>query len=357
MNIILHTNALTRRGDSITVGHYAKALQTFYYFNCIIAYDLKSANNDDAVISLMNNEFNLFGYQNFSELEKFALENNTNIVYWVKSGQFDNKIIKTCKNVIHVVFNVISPHGDVYAYVSKWLAKEASSNYTKRFKSSKSLIKKLFLAPNFENTNLIIKHFTKKINPDDYVPHIVELPEPNEGNFRKKYGFDSNSFIIGRIGGYDQFNIDFVKKWIEKIIELYKDTHFVLINTERFIDHSRVVFINEYISEQEKSNFIKDCDMMLHAREMGESFGLAIAESLFNNTPIASYYYGKDGNHREMLRNTGLLFKNEKELTQIFEQAREGKFNEYDFTQIVQEFSPKEVVKKFVNIFVTNGEK
>lgn len=357
MTIILHTNALTRRGDSVTVSSYTRALQTYYNFKCIIVYDINNANNDDAVISLMRSEFDLFGYQNFQELEQFVLKNNASIIYWLKNGHFDGNVIKTCKNVVHVVFNVISPHGDVYAYVSKWLASEASRNYTKRFLSSKSLIKRLLLAPNFDNFDFLIKHFTKRISPEYYVPHIVDLPEPTKESFRKKHGLDLNSFVIGRIGGFDQFNIEFVKIWVEKIVNSYEDTLFVFINTERFINHSKVVFINEYITEQEKSNFIKDCNMMIHAREMGETFGYAIAESLFLNTPIASYFYGRDGNHREMLKDTGLLFKNEKELTSIFRQIREGKFNHYDFEELVREFSPRQVAKKFVDIFVKNEKK
>ena len=106
MTILLHTNALTRRGDSVTVMSYAKALHTYYNFECIIVYDIKNANNDDVVISLMRKEFNLFGYQNFQELEQFVLNKNASIIYWLKNGHYDDKLIKTCKNVIHVVISI-----------------------------------------------------------------------------------------------------------------------------------------------------------------------------------------------------------------------------------------------------------
>ncbi len=45
----------------------------------------------------------------------------------MKSGQDDGLVAQSCRTVVHSVFKFCEPHGDVYAYVSEWLAQHMSS--------------------------------------------------------------------------------------------------------------------------------------------------------------------------------------------------------------------------------------
>ena len=62
--------------------------------------------------------------------------------------------------------------------------------------------------------------------------------------------------------------------------------------------------------------------MMIHARKMGESFGIAIAESLYFNVPIAASNMGKDKNHTILLKNSGLIYSNEIELIDLYKKIK-----------------------------------
>ena len=92
--------------------------------------------------------------------------------------------------------------------------------------------------------------------------------------------------------------------------------------------------------------------MIVHAREMGETFGYSIAKSLFLNTPVASYYYGNDGNHREILKGTGLFFKCKNDLSLIYEKVRNKEYQSVHLNLLVENFSPQRVAQKFQNIVI-----
>jgi hypothetical protein len=39
-----------------------------------------------------------------------------------KAGLYDGKLVKNVKNLVHSVFKHNDVHGEVYAYISKWLS-------------------------------------------------------------------------------------------------------------------------------------------------------------------------------------------------------------------------------------------
>jgi glycosyltransferase involved in cell wall biosynthesis len=354
MKILLHSNALTKRGDSITLSGYAKALKKNYDIDCCLAYDINHINNSTEVIRRLKLEsFKLYGYEKIIDLDKYAKNENIKTIYWLKSGENDGNFLFDCINCIHAVFNVVSPHGDKYAYVSEWLAKTAQNNYKSRSLNILRTTKKVFKNKFSENSikDLYKCTFSNLLTPFDYVPHVVNLPEETI-NFREKYGISNSAFLIGRIGGYTEFNIDFVKETVKLILEDDKMNVFVFVNTEPFIQHDRVHFFNEYLDEPEKVSFIKACNMMLHARAMGETFGFAIAESLSMNIPIASCTIGHDKNHHVMLKNTGLLYNNSNELFNIYLKVKQGGFKFFNLKQLIDEFTPEKVAAKFFNTFL-----
>lgn len=355
MKILFHSNALTKRGDSVTVSSYAKALNLFYGYDCKIVFDVNNTNNSKEVISsLISSGFDIYGYKNLNDLNIYAHKLNVDVVYWLKSGENDNKYLKDCKNVIHAVFNQVAPHGDVYAYVSEWLAITASKNYANRsvnvFRNLKNIVRENFSPYSLSSTYKCA--FSNLFNPFEFVPHIIDLPN-SQVNFRSKYGISDRSFLIGRIGGYTEFNIPFVKNTIETILNDDLNNIFIFVNTEPFITHNRVIFINNYIDEFEKSSFISACDMMLHARSMGESFGISIAESLSLNIPVASCIIGHDKNHHSLLNSTGLLYQDSDELMSVYSKIKSGFYKSIDLRSNVLLFTPEKVSEKFKEVFLS----
>ena len=63
-----------------------------------------------------------------------------------------------------------------------------------------------------------------------------------------------------------------------------------------------------------KVEFINTCDAMLHARYIGESFGLSCAEFSVRNKPIITYEKSPERNHIDTLGEKGIYYENYSEI-------------------------------------------
>ena len=100
---------------------------------------------------------------------------------------------------------------------------------------------------------------------------------------------------------------------------------------------------------QEKTDFILSCDAMIHGRSDGESFGLAICESLFHNKPVFAFNGGRDQHHIDLLHNTDLLYNDSNEFHKKLLNIKSLSFN---YSSIVEQFSPENVMQKFNKVFL-----
>ena len=97
--------------------------------------------------------------------------------------------------------------------------------------------------------------------------------------------------------------------------------------------------------------YVAACDAMIHARHLGESFGLSIAEFLYHNKPVLSWEGGFDRNHINWLSDYDLIYKDEVDLyDRMMNFSQTNKFVEY--SKIVQEYNPSNVMRKFHDIFL-----
>ena len=313
MKVLFHTNTLNYRGTTVAVADYAHYNQEILGNESIITYcktlgQEKDMGNEQAVIEELKKKFKVIGYRS-GDLEKKIDNEKVDLAYFIDSGQ-RKQLPTNCKTAVHAVFQFNDPHGDKYAYVSKWLSDEMSEGVI------------------------------------PYVPHIVNLPPPT-GSYKKVFNLE-NKIVIGRLGGYFTFDIPGVKDYIKKLVS--KDDRFVFlfVGTEPFIDHPNVRFINEIHDLQKKSNFINTCDCMLHARQRGESFGLSIAEFLSLNKPVLAWNGGHDRNHLEMLKDFDTLYNTEDDLNYILNNLKDFK---HDWVSRVHDYKPGPVMKKFKEVF------
>jgi hypothetical protein len=186
---------------------------------------------------------------------------------------------------------------------------------------------------------------------------MINLPK-TEGNIRSALGIPNDAIVIGRYGGLETFNINFVPAVVEKILNIRKDMWIVLINTEKTINHERCIYLESLVKLEDKSKFIDTCDAFLHARDYGETFGAAILEFASRNKQIISYdneelqtthplggrapfLYLKDKLHK---------YKNEHDLEYILLNLE--KVNPFNTEFINQDFSPKNIMDKFEEVFL-----
>lgn len=314
----LHTNQLSERGTEVALFDYANHNEKILNNISYIFYNKKN-NNNPCVLELFGSRFGerCIAYNDFAEIESYCGALNIDVMYIIKSGENDGKLVKCCKNLIHVVFNATQPHGDKYTVISPFLNQKYNTNH-------------------------------------ECIPHMIDMPECNE-DLRKSLNIPENAIVLGRYGGYDQFDISFVKKTIINFLDQQSkrstsndtEVYFLFANTRPFIqDHQNVVYIDTIYDRYEKAKFIRTCDAMIHGRSDGETFGLSIAEFNFYNKPIITTPSGRDNAHMYFLGDKGIYYKTEGELMQILENIKMT-IGSRDDWRAFDEYTPQNVMRSF----------
>ncbi len=264
--------------------------------------------------------FEVLYYDNAEELQQIVDLLEADVFYAIKAGENDGLLPLRVKNVVHVVFRNFDPHGDVYAYVSEWLAKDASQG----------------------------KY--------PFVPHIVHLPEFT-GDLKEELGIPTDATVFGRYGGEDTFDIKFAQQAVVDMARKRKDLYFIFMGTRLFGQSwwrkppKNLIFLPTTTDMTRKTAFINTCDAMLHARISGETFGLSIAEFSIKNKPIVLFNNtAGDRAHIDVLGSKGIYYTNYKELISILNNFRPDNTHTWDCFS--ERFSPRPVMQKFQEVFL-----
>jgi glycosyltransferase involved in cell wall biosynthesis len=158
------------------------------------------------------------------------------------------------------------------------------------------------------NTNILV------------IPHIVNLPI-NDENLRNELQIPMNAVVFGRYGGYDQFNIHYAHNAIIEYINSNENCYFLFMNTETFYEHPRIIYLPVNVDVNYKIKFINSCDAMIHARIMGETFGLSIAEFSSKNKPVITSGCG-DSEHIKILGDKAIVYNSKEQLVNIFQNIK-----------------------------------
>jgi len=316
MKVLFHTNTLNYRGTTVALTDYAKYNETILGNESIICYNAgigyeRDMGSEPDVVAALKKQFAVYEYNN-TGLEHIIDQTQADFAYFIRAGMTE-PVPSNVRTGVHAVFQFNQPHGDRYAYISQWLSETMSSGTI------------------------------------PYVPHIVQLPEPNQ--FRRDFGISDEQIIVGRLGGYYSLDIPWVKQVIIEIVESNPRFVFVFPGTEQFYNHANIVHFPEIHDLQQKSNYINMCDFMIHGRHRGESFGLSIAEFLFFKRPVLAFNGGIDQNHIEMLKSIGGLYSDAVELKNIIMDFDPYKYNFSSYDS--QLYSPTTVMTKFQEIFLS----
>jgi hypothetical protein len=84
--------------------------------------------------------------------------------------------------------------------------------------------------------------------------------------------------------------------------------------TERL---ANVHYLSATVDSLEKARFLATCDAMIHARDTGETFGLAVGEFAVLGKPVITFSESRERAHLEMLGKQALLYRNADELAKI----------------------------------------
>jgi glycosyltransferase involved in cell wall biosynthesis len=286
--------------------------------------------NDKMVVANIAKRFKLLTCDSSEEANSHAA--NYDLYYTLNSGKRQPPVITSTKTAIHAVFQYDDPHGDVYAYISEWLSDACYGD------------------GDWYNP---ITHTAGKRTKHPFVPHIVDLPPIREGRreeIRRNLGISNDQFVFGRIGGYYTFDLSFTKEAVKRIVNSRNDIVFVFASTEKFYEHPNIHYLPPFFDQQLKTDYIDMCDAMIHAREMGESFGLAMMEFLFHNKPVLAWEDGVDKNHVRTLQPFDLLYDEDDVEQRMISLLDKPKMN---YSQATVDYTPAKVMAKFEKVFLT----
>jgi len=320
MKIIFHSNQLGVRGTEVALFDYAYYNRELLGNESIIVSD-KSA--DLSAYDKFKNEFEVILYDDFSEVTKIVDDKNIDAVYYQKSGQYDGKIVPNAKNFVHNVFQFKQPHGNVYAYISKWLSNKMGGDMP-------------------------------------YVPYMVDILRFDHNmNYRDHLGIPKDATVFGYYGGPQSFSLDFARNAVIDVATRNKNVYFIFMNSEVFCTGlDNVIFLDSTTSIEDKIGLINSCDACIHARNGGESFGLTVAEFSVKNKPVITTGVCQgdilcDAAHLELLGDKAIVYNNYVELVNILNNFKDI----FDVTKdwnAYREYSPELVMQKFKKVFLDN---
>lgn len=313
--ILFHLNSISERGTTTAAIEYAMGLHAAGK-DVTFGYDLNNSTSHPLFIEKLGEQFPLLPYKDFFEFSH-SCSPNFDYAYFLKSGENDNKLIPNIPNYVHVVFQRYEPHGDEYAFVSEWLAEE-----------------------------MRIRHSQSTNNDFKWVPHIVDMPAPKK-SLRESLGIPSSAICGIRIGGQDSFDIPFVVDLVVKLAKKRK-YYFIFVNTPKFIDLPNVIFLDTIYDKQIKADLLSSADYFLHARSMGESFGISIVEAMQVGIPVFAWNGGVDRNHTRLLPRE-MLYESAQDLKHKISNCRNFDSSLIQFSSA--SFRPLVVMSKFLEVF------
>ena len=161
-----------------------------------------------------------------------------------------------------------------------------------------------------------------------------------------------NSTVLGCYGGTDSFNLVFVHEVILDILSIRKDIFFVFMNITPFAKHERLLFLPGSADLEQKEKFINTCDGMIHARGIGESFGLACGEFSIRNKPVITYAMSPQRSHIEILGDKCIPYYGAADIRHILLNFNQSIQHERIWDAYSDQFGPMPVMSQFKNIFL-----
>ena len=326
MNIGFFVRHFTERGTEVAIYDYAKynedILNNKSYIICFTQETQEKINFPMQKDSYdkFNKRFTIIEITDINDMINVIKKYELSFFYTLTGGandfyQFNNKNIwGNCKTIKHCVFYTNCPESDFYISISDMLNQK-------------------------NNTNINV------------IPHIVDLPISDE-NLRSELEIPRDANVFGRYGGFDEFNINIAHNAIQEYINLDNNCYFLFMNTKKFYEHPRIIYIDKNLDLDYKVKFINTCDAMIHARQMGETFGLSIAEFSTKNKPIITCNCG-DLEHINILGDKAILYNSKDELINIFKNIK-SIINSRSDWNAYKLYSPEYVMNLFKkNIFDT----
>ena len=349
--ICLHSNQAGVRGTEIALYDYADFLDREGYKVIIMfpfnVYEKRDKDPASSSLSKFQARFlnknvvtykptynRLLGGPNMGNL---VAHHQCDMVYMIKHGEVSSdprldtfaKLPKVCI-ANHAVFKW-EQHGDAYASISPVVANP---------KGKTAVVPHMIVPPN----------------------QILELINTSVVSFRKQLNIPEEAVTFCRLGGSNTFDVKAAQEAVINAVKKFNTSrlHFVFMGTDKFLTAykyaKQIHFLRASSDVIEKERFFDTCDVMIHGRMEGESFGIAVGEFSVRNMPVMTYGITPSNgrNHIQLLGKVGYIYNNSKEALNIISNfVLNGVPNKgSDIYNVFKEYSPEAVMQLFHTQFI-----
>lgn len=349
MRVAFHSGYLGFRGTEVALMDYAWGNRAMLGNESLFLLPWREGAEAHPVTAAMGKIAPVRFYRNEDEREVILREEKTDFFYCVKNGFNDGVYSRRVPTGVHAIFRESEFHGDVYAYVSPWLAEVMAYGQT------------------------------------PWVPHMVRLAEEvgdlrgrdvgqtggrwsvagdrraEDGDSWSELGIPTEAAVFGRHGGDDSFDIPWVQATVVETARNHPGIWFLFLNTREFAGAAglpNIRFLPATADPVRKKRFLNTCDAMLHGRQRGETFGLSCLEFAMLGKPVLTYADSPERAHLEILGEAAVRYRNAQDLRKFLEDRSRwlvaggrraedggpmGKFKDYQ---------PEAVMRKFEQVFL-----
>lgn len=189
----------------------------------------------------------------------------------------------------------------------------------------------------------------------EVLPNIIEVHETSD-TLHDELNIPRDAIVFGRYGGYNTFDIEYVKSIILKHAKKNKNTYFIFMHTQPFSSNiNNIIYLNGTRNIEYKTKFINTCDAMIHARKSGETFGMSCGEFALKNKPVLTSILG-DTAHIALLGYLAIIY-DQYSLEEILNKFNKNltifshNYNKYSINDNIDNFNTllKKCIKKFDN--------
>jgi hypothetical protein len=293
-------------------------------------------------------------YSICSDLTEMAKRLGCEFLYILKAGQkssdpkYPQAFTTEIPTGVHAVF-LFEPHGTTYAAISP------------------------MVVGNVQNKAKYV------------VPFMVVPPDrmlvANATSMRSDLNIPESALVICRHGGATTFDIPYVQHAVIDAVQRHNASqlHFVFLSTNPFCRDAsthgdakgagghplpacppnfkqQAHFLPIVVDLAGKERYFKTCDVMLHGRMEGETFGLAVAEFSVRNKLVVTQANGVSANygdaHLEILKDKALYYKGKDSLMEVIDSlVKNGVPANKDFNAY-KDYEPDKIMLKFKEVFL-----
>lgn len=279
MRVGFLTNHISYGGTEVALYDYAHFNETLLgNTSVVLTRDLRATHGE--IYAKFERRFPLVYVTTQADIDDAVVTLGLDALYVIKSGERDAWFTTKCRMIVQCVFTTKFPHGTVYCAISDTLNR-------------------------LHGTNVPV------------LPHMISVADHAE-SFRAELGIPTTATVLGRYGSTDSFDIPFVHSAVVDILNANPSFVFLAMNTAEFARHPRILYLPRTTDAVVKRKFINTCDVMLHARSRGETFGLSCGEFAVCGKPIVTYANSPERAHIDILGPACTTYSSKADLVRLF---------------------------------------